>query len=113
MTAWQKGHALVLMVHEMIQIFPKHEQYALSNQLWRAVVSITSNIAEGFRRESYKDKAHFYTMSLSSLSEIQNQLLIARDVGYINTETFMQIANQTVEVSTLLKGLIKATKRHF
>ncbi|PJC52079.1 MAG: hypothetical protein CO030_04765 [Candidatus Magasanikbacteria bacterium CG_4_9_14_0_2_um_filter_42_11] len=52
-------------------------------------------------------------MSLSSLSEIQNQLLIARDVGYINTETFMQIANQTVEVSTLLKGLIKATKRHF
>jgi len=76
-------------------------------------VSITSNIAEGFRRESYKDKAHFYTMSLSSLSEIQNQLLIARDVGYINTETFMQIANQTVEVSTLLKGLIKATKRHF
>ena len=108
--AWQEGHALVLLIHTMVQRVPKHEQYALSSQLWRAVVSATSNIAEGFRRQSYKDKAHFYTMSIASVSEIQNQLLIARDVGYIDTKTFDTIANQTVQVSKLLNGLITATK---
>ena len=109
--AWQEGHALVLMIHAMVKQFPKHEKYSLSNQLWRAGVSVTSNIAEGFRRQSYKDKAHFYTMSISSVSEIQNQLIIARDVGYISKKIFGQIAEQTVTVSKLLNGLITSTKQ--
>lgn len=109
--AWQEGHTLVLMIHKMIQVFPKHEQYSLSSQLWRAVVSVTSNIAEGFRRQSYKDKAHFYTMSISSVSEIQNQLLIARDVGYIDKTTFETVAGQTVHTSKLLNGLITSTRK--
>lgn len=109
--AWQKGHQLVLSVHSIIQMFPKNEKFALSDQLWRATVSITSNIAEGFRRETSKDKAHFYIMAISSLSEVQNQLLIARDVGYIKSDIFVPVSHLSVEVSKLLQGLIQSTKR--
>ena len=73
--------------------------------------SLTSNIAEGFSRLSYNDKAHFYTMAHGSLTEAQNQLIVARDVKYITTDRFDQIAQQSVVVHKLLTGLIKSTKQ--
>ena len=112
LVAWQEGHKLVLMIYEMTKDFPKDEQFGLTNQIRRATVSITSNIAEGFSRQSYKEKAHFYATSLGSLTELQNQLLVARDVGYINQEKFILIANQSVFASKLLNGLIKSSRNH-
>lgn len=108
---WKQGHILVLRVYELTKLFPKDEQFGLTNQMRRAVVSVTSNIAEGFSRLSYNDKAHFYSMAHGSLTEVQNQLIVARDVKYIASDRFDQIARQSVVVHKLLTGLIKSTKQ--
>jgi len=108
--AWKEGHKLVLMIYDETKLFPKEEIFGLTNQLRRAGVSFTSNIAEGFSRGSYKDKLQFYGIALGSLTEIQNQLLIARDVGYLSKEQFDVIANQAIQVSKITNGLIKKTK---
>lgn len=108
--AWQEGHKLVLMVYEVTKNFPKEEMFGLVNQLRRAVVSITSNIAEGFSRKTYGEKLQFYCIALGSLTEVQNQILIAKDVGYIDGREFKELADQTVEVSKITNGLIKSTK---
>src|SRR3989338_6098100 len=81
--AWQEGHKLVLLIYQITKDFPKDELYGLISQMRRAAVSITSNLAEGFSRRSSKDKNNFYTMSLTSLIELQNQLLISKDVSYL------------------------------
>ncbi|MDP3043634.1 MAG: four helix bundle protein [bacterium] len=108
--AWQEGHKLVLMIYDITKHFPKEEIFGLTNQLRRAIVSFTSNIAEGFSRRSYKEKAQFYSMALGSLTEVQNQLLIAKDIGYISQEDFNKIAKQTIEVSKITNGLIKSSR---
>jgi len=103
----------VLMVYEVTKKFPKEEMFGLTNQLRRAVVSVTSNIAEGFSRQSYKEKTRFYSMSLGSTTEVQNQILIAKDVKYINNNEFQKIAQQTIIVHKLINGLIKGAKKHY
>jgi len=108
--AWQEGHKLVLQVYEITKQFPREEQFGLTNQLRRAAVSVTSNIAEGFSRNSYKEKLQFYAMSLGSTTEIQNQLLIARDLQYIAKEIFGEIADQAIKVNKITNGLIKKTR---
>jgi len=105
--AWKKAHELVLEIYKITYKFPKSEQLGLSNQIRRCTVSISSNIAEGFSRKTNKEKVRFYHISLGSLTELQNQLLIARDVGYLSKIEFNKLANMTVEVSKLLNGLIK------
>ncbi|MDP3043636.1 MAG: four helix bundle protein [bacterium] len=108
--AWQEGHKLVLMIYEVTKQFPKDEIFGLTNQLRRAIVSFTSNIAEGFSRQSYKEKAQFYSIALGSLTEAQNQLLIAKDIRYISNDDFNKIACQTVEASKITNGLIKSSR---
>jgi four helix bundle protein len=110
LNAWKEGHKLVLVVYKLTKKFPKEEMFGLIIQLRRAAVSITSNIAEGFSRQSYKDKVHFYTMALGSLTELQNQLLISRDLKYIILDDFKSVAEQTVVASKILNGLIKSSK---
>ena len=108
--AWKEGHKLVLMVYETTRTFPKEESFGLTSQKRRCVVSITSNIAEGFSRQSYKEKAQFYSVAQGSVTELQNQLLVARDVGYISTDKFQTIAEQSIKVHKIISGLIKKTK---
>ncbi len=109
--AWKKAHALAVKIYKITEAFPQKEIYSLTNQMRRSATSISSNIAEGFSRQSKKEKLQFYYTAKGSLTELQNQLLIARDVGYLEKGLFNNIANQTVEVSKLLNGLIKAIKR--
>ncbi|MBI5733392.1 MAG: four helix bundle protein [Candidatus Kerfeldbacteria bacterium] len=108
--AWQEGHKLVLMVYKITTNFPKTELFALVDQLRRAAVSITSNIAEGFSRQSYSEKVHFYSIAQGSVTEVQNQLLIARDIGYIKTEDFNKLAEQFINTHKVINGLIKKSK---
>ncbi len=110
LNAWKYSHSLVLEIYEITKIFPKEEQFGLTNQIRRAVVSISSNIAEGFSRTSYKDKSHFYSMALGSLTEVQNQLMIARDLGYFSVEKFNELIKVSITVSKLLNGLLKKSK---
>lgn len=107
---WQAGHGLVLEIYKITKTFPKDEMFGLTNQIRRASVSITSNIAEGFSRRSYKEKSQFYSMALGSLTEIQNQLLIAKDIEYITQQEFKTLAEKTVDISKMLNGLIKTSK---
>lgn len=106
---WQEGHKLVLMIYDITKIFPKEEQFGLTNQIRRAVISVTSNVAEGFSRSSGKEKTQFYLMALGSLTEVQNQLLVAKDVKYIGSSVFSSLADQSILVSKLLNGLIKSS----
>ncbi len=110
LNAWKESHLLVLSIYQITKIFPRDEQFGLIIQLRRAVISITSNIAEGFSRSSYKEKSQFYSMALGSLTEVQNQLLIAKDLVYISKKSFMEIAQRTVVINKLLNGLIKKSR---
>lgn len=110
LNAWKEGHKLVLDVYKITKKFPKEEQFGLISQLRRAVISFTSNIAEGFSRNSYKEKVYFYSIDLGSLTEIQNQLLVAKDIGYTTNEDFNKLAEQTVLINKITNGLIKKTK---
>lgn len=108
---WQEGHKLVLIIYEVCKKFPKTETFALVDQITRAVVSITSNIAEGFGRHGLKEKIQFYYLAQGSLTEVQNQLLISKDVGYISSSELENIWAQTILVQKLLNGLIKSIKK--
>jgi four helix bundle protein len=77
---------LVRMVYELTRLFPKEETYGLVSQLRRAAVSIPSNLAEGAGRDGHKEFVRFLSIARGSLSELETQLLIAVDLGYISPE---------------------------
>ena len=106
--AWQKAHRLVLNIYQLTNKFPPSKKFSLIDQMHRAAISISSNIAEGFSRISKNEKKNFYHIALGSLTELQNQLLVSKDLGYIEKNSFTQSAIQTVEVSKLINGLIKS-----
>ncbi|MEX2007358.1 MAG: four helix bundle protein [Candidatus Levyibacteriota bacterium] len=102
---WQKAHKVVLAIYGATNKFPSYEKLGLESQMQRAAVSITSNIAEGFARRSKKEKLQFYYTALSSLSELRNQLLISRDLTYINENLFNSLEIQLIEVRKLQNTL--------
>ena len=112
LNAWQYGHQLVLEIYEITKDFPKEEMFGITNQLRRAIVSFTSNLAEGFSRASYKEKSQFYSMALGSLTEVQNQLIIAEGVGYITKNELDRLDELIVTCSKLTNGLIKKSRSH-
>jgi four helix bundle protein len=105
--AWKESYKLALMIYKITKNFPKEEVFALTSQIRRSATSIPSNIAEGFSRFSAKDKGHFYTIALGSLTETQNHLLISKGINYLDQQSLDEIWNQTVIVSKLCNGLIK------
>src|SRR3989344_2070893 len=86
--AWKKAHILAVKIYKITETFPHKETYSLTDQTRRYATSISSNIAEGFSRQSKKEKLQFYYTAKGSLTELHNQLLIARDVGYLGRELF-------------------------
>jgi len=108
---WQKAHELVLQVYKITEKFPKSEMYGLSSQIRRAIVSVVSNIVEGFERKTSKDSLHFYNIADGSLEEVKYQLLLTRDLGYLDKETYKKIISLTEEVSKMLNSWIKSQLR--
>ncbi len=96
---------LVLSVYALLSKFPKEEQYALCDQLRRAVISIPSNIAEGLGRVSTKEQLHFIEIAYGSLLEVECQLDIAHDIKYISDDEYLSAENQVGKVASLLSGL--------
>lgn len=111
LNSWKEAHKLVLLTYKLTKKFPKNELFALTNQMTRASVSVSSNIAEGFSRGSSKDKVNFYRMALGSLTELQNQFYIAKDVNYVETSEFNIFMNQSIVVHKLINGLIKGVEK--
>lgn len=107
---WQEGHKLVIAIYNLTKTFPKEETYSLTDQMRRSATSVTSNIAEGFGRNTYKDRLNFYFTAQGSLTELKNQLLIARDVKYISEKAFGSLLEQANITHQLLQGLIQKTK---
>lgn len=106
--AWQSGHELSIQIYQYTNKFPKSEQFGLVSQMRRAAVSVTSNIAEGFGRSSEKDKEHFYVMASGSLYELKSQVLLAKDLGFIDNEDINFILDKLVTAHKLVNGLLRA-----
>lgn len=103
--AYKESKALVILVYALLNKFPREEQYALCDQLRRAVISVPSNIAEGSGRTSSKDQAHFFEMAFGSLMEVNCQIDIAHDLGYITKEEVERVEQRVKAIAALLSGL--------
>jgi four helix bundle protein len=104
---WQKGLDIVTDLYQLVENFPKEELYALSSQLKRAAVSIPSNIAEGYGRNSTQSYIHFVTISRGSLFELETQLIVAKKLKFIKNETlFSDLMNQITEESKMINSFI-------
>jgi four helix bundle protein len=108
--AYQKAKEVVKRTYKLLKKFPKEEQYAMCDQLRRASISITSNIAEGMNRYSVKDKNHFLEMAYGSLMEVSSQFEIAEELGYINNADRQNMDVLIDEVARLISGLQKSFK---
>ena len=106
---WQDAMALVRKVYVVTRDFPKDEQYGLSSQLRRAAVSVPSNIAEGAARTGKKEFARFLSVARGSLTEVETQILIAKDLGYLTEEggILASVSDLLRSISALMKSLEK------
>lgn len=108
--AYQKAKEIVTLTYNLLNVFPSEERYALCDQLRRASISITSNIAEGVNRFSVKEKIHFIEIAYGSLMEVSSQFEIAEELGYITSEDRLNIDVLIEETARLLSGLINSYK---
>ncbi len=106
---WKEAHCLVLETYMVTKKFPKEELFALTSQMRRAAISITSNIAEGFSRKGKKEKIQFYTIAKGSLTELESQFLVARDIGYLSALEFDDIFKRITSVHRLANAFIRKT----
>ena len=108
--AYQKAKEVVKRTYQLLKKFPAEERYAMCDQLRRASVSISSNIAEGINRFSVKDKAHFVEMAYGSLMEVSSQFEIAEELGYVSSEDRLSMDMLIEEEARLLSGLLNSYK---
>lgn len=106
--AWQEAKKLVVEVYHLLDGFPQFENYALCDQIRRAIVSVPSNIAEGTGRMSIKEQIHFLEVAYGSLMETYNQLLIAIELTYITEESVETIKPSIDAAAKMINGLRNA-----
>ena len=104
---WYRSHLLVLYLYNIVNLFPKEEQFGLVSQIKRAASSIPANIVEGCGRNSNKDFAQFLNIALGSLNEITYFVLLAKDLEYINIEEYSKLTDECNEIKAMLISLIK------
>ena len=107
---WQKSYRLCLRVYAVSKALPPDERYELSAQLRRAAVSVPSNIAEGYSRETTKDYLRFLWMAMGSLAELETQLLLSRDLKLCQEVDAMAAIENVAEVQRMLRALIRSLK---
>jgi four helix bundle protein len=108
---WQKSRHFVKDVYLASQAFPKEERFGLTAQIRRAAVSVPSNIAEGQGRSFDREFSLFISHALGSLMEVETQLLIAQDLGYLTAESVDQLLKQSAEIGRLANGLLTTLKK--
>ncbi len=105
---WKKAHDLTLRIYKITETFPKEEKFRLTSQLCRAVSSIPTNIVEGRGRYHKNEFKHFLYIARGSLEETKYHLILARDLSYINLQSYNELMNLAIEVGKMLNGLIKS-----
>jgi four helix bundle protein len=108
--AWQKAMALVTDIYSATRRFPNDERYVLTNQIRRAAVSVPSNIAEGQARFSSKEFYRFLSTARGSLVEVETQVQIAMNLGYLERIEGTTLLKQTAELGRILNGLLAAIR---
>ncbi|MCD9854098.1 four helix bundle protein [Epilithonimonas sp. JDS] len=107
---WQKSINLVTEIYRITEKFPSNEIYGLTSQLRRASVSVPSNIAEGNTRRSKADYLQFLRIARGSCSEIETQIIISKNLGFIDDTIFETLNFNIIEISKMINGLINSLK---
>ena len=102
---WQNSIELAKQIYVLTESFPKEELYGLTSQIRRAVISVSSNIAEGSSKNSFKEQARFSEISFGSLLEVLNQIILARELAYITEESFISCRKNIEIISRQLNSL--------
>ncbi len=104
---WQLGIKIVKEIYRITENFPKNEIYGLTSQIRRSVISIPSNIAEGFRRYHNKEYRQFLFVALGSCAELETQIIIAKELSYINDDDKIKVLEKSDHLSRMISNLIK------
>jgi len=105
---WQKAYQLCLKIYKITAGFPKDEKFALTSQVRRAVVSVPSNIAEGYGRKTTLDYTKYLYISYGSICELETQIMLSGDLGYVDNTAVKILLEEINEVERMLKALIKS-----
>ncbi len=108
LNVWQKSADLAAMVYKITDKFPRSELYGIVNQMRRAVISISSNLAEGFKRTHKKEKLQFYNVAYASTSELESQIEVSKKLGFLSENDYQDLISAVVEVSKMVNGLIRS-----
>lgn len=108
--AWQKSYQMCRTVYQITENFPRKEQFGLTSQIRRSALSVPSNIAEGYTRHSTQDYIRFLYIAYSSLAELETQLMLSKDLNYIDQTVYAKIESLTREVQRIMMALIKSLK---
>ena len=106
--AWKISHKLAIGIYQITKNFPPDEKYSLVDQLRRSASSVGANLAEGYGRYHYKDKQRFYYLSQGSIKEVQNFLILAKDLKYIDEIQYKMHWDCSKDAERLINGLIKS-----
>lgn len=109
---WQKAQALAVTVYQFSKSEPLVREFALADQLRRAAISISSNIAEGDERDTDKDAVRFFYIAKGSVAELRTQLDLAKQLGLLSDSDFQGLDHQSDEIARMLRGLISARTTH-
>jgi len=107
---WQKARKVAVCIYKTTNDFPKEEIFGISSQMRRCSISISSNIAEGSGRQTYKEKARFTEIAYGSALELLNQLIISLDLEYIKQEEYTKLRTEIEEITFMLDALRKSQK---
>jgi four helix bundle protein len=107
LNVWIDSKELIKSIYNITKLFPDEEKFGLTNQLRRASISVASNLAEGTSRQTNKDKAHFTTLSFSSLMEVLNQIIISKELNFLSEDNYQEIRAQIEKISNKLNALRK------
>ena len=107
---WRRGHRLTLAVYKATATFPREELYGLTSQTRRSSAAISANVAEGCGRGSNADLARFLQMAFGSASELENHLLLARDLSFLRPADHERLSEEVIEIQLMLSSFIKSLK---
>lgn len=108
---WQRSMRLAKEIYRVTQRFPADERFGLTNQLRRAAVSVPSNLAEGHARFGAGEFSRFISITMGSVAEIETQILLSKDLGYITPEITEELLGELDTIGKMLRGLAKSIQR--